>query len=208
MWFDTSLAEFHVQLAQLEKAGAKPISLAALERWLTLGTKPPPPGAVVLCFDDNTRGIYEHAFPELQKRGWPFVVSVHTAFVGVTTGKAHCTWEQLQAMAQGGATLVSQTHSHPPDLRLFSDTRLDKELMLSKASLKKHLGIAPRCITYPSGKWDARVAMAAQHAGYVLGLTEDFGYAERSPHLLGIKRFSTHRRWSEALAAIKRSART
>lgn len=203
VWFDTTVTEFRAQLTQLEKAGAKPVSLVALEHWLTTGTKPPPRGAVVLCFDDNTAGIYEHAFPELRKRGWPFVVCAHTAFVGVSTGKAHCTWEQLQELAQGGATIVSQTHSHPPDLRMLSASKLEKEMALSKASMKKHLGLVPRYVTYPSGKWDARVAQAAQRAGYVLGLTEDFGHAERSPHLLGLNRFSTHRRWKEALVAIQ-----
>lgn len=203
VWFDTTLAEFRGQLAQLEKAGARPISLAALETWLTTGKNPPPKKAILLCFDDNTLGIYEHAFPELMRRGWPFAVSVHTAYVGVTTGKAHNTWEQLRAMAQGGATLVSQTHSHPPDLRTFSEAKLAKELALSKASLGKHAGAVPRFVTYPSGKWDTRVAEAAQKAGYTLGLTEDFGYAERSPHCLGVNRFSTHRRWAEALAALR-----
>lgn len=203
VWFDTTLTEFRHQLAQLERAGARPISLSALETWLTTGKNPPPKKAVVLCFDDNTLGIFEHAFPELQKRGWPFVVSAHTAFVGVTTGKVHGTWEQLQAMAQGGATIVSQTHSHPPDLRTFSPAKLDKEMTLSKVSMQKHLGVAPRSVTYPSGKWDTRVAEAALRAGYQLGLTEDFGAAESSPHRLGLHRYSTHRRWAEALAALQ-----
>ena len=202
VWFDTTIAEFVAQLTALEKAKALPVALPEIERWLTRGEKPPPERSVVLCFDDNTQGIFDFAFPELRKRGWPFVVSAHTAFVGVLTGKAHADWAELKAMAQGGATLASQTHSHPPDLRLFSDTKLAKEFTLSRASMAKHLGSPPRYVTYPSGKWDSRVAQAAQAAGYTLGLTEDFGLAEKSPHCLGINRYSTHRRWAEALRAI------
>ena len=108
-------------------------------------------------------------------------------------------------MAQGGATIASQTHSHPPDLRPFSDTKLAKEFTLSRASMAKHLGSPPRYVTYPSGKWDSRVAQAAQAVGYTLGLTEDFGLAEKSPHCLGINRYSTHRRWAEALRAVGRT---
>ena len=122
----------------------------------------------------------------------------------VQTGKAHCDWSELKAMAQGGATIVSQTHSHPPDLRTFSEAKLAKEFALSRASMAKHLGVTPRYVTYPSGKWDERVARAAQAAGYTLGLTEDFGWAEKSPHCLGINRYSTHRRWAEALQALSR----
>ena len=203
VWFDTTIAEFVAQLATLEKAKARPMALPAIERWLTTGQNPPPERSIVLCFDDNTQGIFDFAFPELKKRGWPFVVSAHTAFVGVKTGKDHCDWDTLKAMVQNGATVASQTHSHPPDLRTFSGTKLAKEFTLSKASMTKHLGLSPRYVTYPSGKWDARVAQAAQAAGYSLGLTEDFGRAENSPHCLGINRYSTHRRWSEALKALQ-----
>jgi poly-beta-1,6-N-acetyl-D-glucosamine N-deacetylase len=203
VWFDTTLREFIDQLTALERAKMQPIDLPRVERWLVTGKNPPPERSVVLCFDDNTQGIFDLAFPELQKRGWPFVVSAHTAFVGVRTGKDHCDWAELKAMAQSGATLVSQTHSHPPDLRSFTDAQLAKEFTLSKASMRKHLGLVPRYVTYPSGKWDTRVAQAAQAAGYTLGLTEDFGSAERSPHCLGINRYSTHRRWAEALAALR-----
>jgi poly-beta-1,6-N-acetyl-D-glucosamine N-deacetylase len=203
VWFDTTVAEFQAQLAALERAQARPVALSAVERWLTVGGSPPPEKSVVLCFDDNTQGIFDFAFPELKRRGWPFVVSAHTAFVGVKTGKDHCDWAELKAMARGGATIVSQTHSHPPDLRSFSAAKLIKEFALSKASMQKHLGSMPRYVTYPSGKWDTRVATAAQAAGYTLGLTEDFGWAEHSPHCLGINRYSTHRRWAEVLAALR-----
>jgi len=208
VWFDTTEQEFDAQLGHLSKAGARPISLDALHRYLTTGGPKPPPGAVVLCFDDNTRGIFEYVFPRLQRRGWPFAVSVHTKYVGVTTGKVHCTWEELRAMSMGGGQIVSQTHTHPPDLRTLSDAALAREMLLSRQILAGELmGQPPAYLTYPSGKWDRRVALAAATAGYRLALTEDQGSAETSPHLLGIHRYSTHRRWTEGLAAVARSAR-
>ena len=181
VWFDTTIAEFRAQLAALEKAKARPIALATVERWLITGQNPPPKNSVVLCFDDNTQGIFDFVFPKMKKRGWPFVVSAHTAFIGVRMGKDHCDWAEIKAMAQGGATIASQTHSHPPDLRTLTEAKLAKEFTLSRVSMAKRLGITPRYVTYPSGKWDARVAQAAQAAGYTLGLTEDFGLAEKSP---------------------------
>ena len=208
VWFDTTVTEFAAQLARLERAGARPITLDALYSFLRTGGPVPPPGAVVLCFDDNTRGIYDHAFPLLRRRGWPFVVSAHTAFVGVRTGKDHNTWEQLRAVERtGGARVVSQTHTHPPDLRALSDTALQREMTRARAIMDREMGRATRFVTYPSGKWDRRVALAAQAAGYRLGLTEDRGAAEASPHLLGLHRYSTHRRFEEALRVIARAAR-
>lgn len=206
VWFDTAVAEFEAQLARLERAGARPIALDALFTYLQAGAPPPPRGAVVLCFDDNTRGIHDHAFPRLQRRGWPFVVSAHTAYVGVRTGKDHNTWEQLRRMERGGARVVSQTHTHPSDLRALPDAALAGEMRQAKARMDRQMVRPTRFVTYPSGKWDRRVALAARAAGYQLGLTEDHGAAETSPHLLGLHRYSTHRRFDEAVRVIARAA--
>lgn len=207
VWFDTTISLLEDQFARLARAGARPISLDALYRYLATGAPLPPPGAVVLCFDDNTRGIFDYAFPRLRARGWPFAVSAHTRYVGVTTSKVHNSWDDLRAMAGGGARIVCQTHTHPPDLRVLSDAALKREMVVSRQIMGRALGALPDFLTYPSGHWDRRVALAAASAGYRMALTEDQGPAETSPHLLGIHRYSTHRRWDEALAAVARSAR-
>lgn len=205
VWFDTGVAEFGRQLDTLEKAGAVPVSLDTVYEHLATGRRLPPARNVVLCFDDNTLGIYEYAFPELTRRGYPFAVSAHTKYVGVRTGKDHCTWENLREMEESGLTrIVSQTHTHPPDLRTLSATALRREMWESKIRHEENMGRTTRFLTYPSGKWDKRVAEAAAEAGYRLGLTEDHGSAESSPHLLGLHRWSTHKRFAEAIAAIRK----
>ncbi len=211
VWFDTTVRAFAAQMDRLAQAGARPVSLDASYAALsgTPGAARLPPHSVVLCFDDNTRGIFEFAYPRLLERGWPFAVCAHTAFVGVRTGKQHNTWEQLRQMERGAAArVVSQTHTHPPDLRTLSDPALAREMTVSKALMDARLGRPTRFVTYPSGKWDRRVARAALAAGYRLGLTEDHGPAETSPHLLALHRYSTHKRFDEALAVIARSARS
>jgi len=207
VWFDTTEAEFDAQCDRLERAGAKPIGLAQASEWLLHGRSRPPKGAVVLCFDDNTVGIHNLAFPILKRRKWPFVVSLHTAYVGVETGKDHNDWNALRRMADSGAVLVSQTVNHPPDLRTLDAGSLEDEMMASRATMARQLGLAPFAVTYPSGKWDRRVAEAAARAGYVIGLTEDHGPAELSQHCLGIRRWSTHKRFDQAVDAIARVAK-
>ncbi len=208
VWFDTTIREFEAQMARLDDAGGRPIALDDLYSYLATGTPAPPPGACVLCFDDNTVGIYDHAFPLLTSRGWPFAVSAHTKYVGVRTGKSHCTYDQLAEMERGGAVrVVSQTHTHPPDLRRLPPPALRRDLWESKVRLEDALGHTVRFVTYPSGKWDNRVAVAARDAGYRMALTEDHGASQTSPHLLGLHRWSTHRRWGEALAAVARAAK-
>jgi hypothetical protein len=206
VWFDTTVAEFESQLARLADAGIRPISLEALYRYLASGVAAPPPGAAVLCFDDNTVGIHQFAAPRLRQRGWPFVVSAHTAYIGKTTSKDHNTFGQLKEMERLGAVVVSQTHTHPPDLRALTDAALAREMTESKRRMAAGLGHDVAYLTYPSGKWDRRVALAAMAAGYRMALTEDYGAAESSPHLLGIHRYSTHRRFEEALRSVAHSA--
>ncbi len=205
VWFDTGVEELARQLDALEKAGAVPVSLDIAYDHLATGRPLPDARNVVLCFDDNTTGIYEYAFPELTRRGYPFAVSAHTRYVGVRTGKDHCTWEQLREMEGSGlARIVSQTHTHPPDLRTLGSSTLRREMWESKIRHEENMGRTARFVTYPSGKWDRRVAEAAAEAGYRLGLTEDHGSAESSPHLLGLHRWSTHKRFAEAVAAVRR----
>ena len=122
------------------------------------------------------------------------------------TGKEHNTWEQLRRIERGGARVASQTHTHPPDLRRLPDAALAREMATAKTRMDEEMGRPTRFVTYPSGKWDRRVALAARAAGYQLGLTEDRGSAESSPHLLGLHRYSTHRRFDEAVRVIARTA--
>jgi poly-beta-1,6-N-acetyl-D-glucosamine N-deacetylase len=207
VWFDTTVREFEEQLTRLSRAGIRPLTLSAFYQYLSTGKPVSPPGSALLCFDDNTVGIHEFAAPRLQKRGWPFIVSAHTAYIGVRTGKDHNTYPMLQTMERMGATIVSQTHTHPPDLRTLSDTALQKEMTESKRRIEDGLRHTVPFMTYPAGKWDKRVAEAAFAAGYVLGLTEDHGAAEKSPHRLAIRRYSTHRRFDEAVGVIARAAK-
>lgn len=207
VWFDTTIAEFDTQIRTLLQSGAKPITLNALYTYLSTGAPAPPPGAVVLCFDDNTVGIHDYAAPRLKSRGWPFAVSAHTAYIGVRTSKDHNTYAMLQEMEKQGAVIVSQTHTHPPDLTQLKEEALRREFTESRRRMETGLSHSVRFITYPAGKWDRRVALAAGAAGYQMGLTEDRGAAESSPSLLGVNRYSTHRRWSEAIQAIRRSAK-
>ncbi|MDX1931830.1 MAG: polysaccharide deacetylase family protein [Capsulimonadales bacterium] len=206
VWFDTTLGEWRTQLARLTRAGAHPISLPDLASYLRTGRPLPPPGACLLCFDDNTSGIFDIAAPALRKRRWPFVVSAHTAYIGIRTGKPHNSYEILRSLEQDGATIVSQTHTHPADLRRLSTEALTREFVRSRDLLARNLGHSVPYVTYPSGKWDDRVTRAAAAAGYLLGLTEDYGAAETSPHTLAVHRFSSHRRFDEAVRAIARSA--
>ena len=208
VWFDTTSALFRQQCTLLKRAGAQVIPLQTAIQWMSTGKNPPPQGATVLCFDDNTSGISTVGIPILREFGWSCVLSAHTDFVGVRTSKPHHSWKELaNLVAKGNVELVNQTASHPPDLRKLTKTKRLQDFERARKAYAKHIATPPIGITYPSGKYDAGVVDDALDAGFTYGLTEDHGVAELSRDMMRIHRWSTHARWEEALAAVRRSAR-
>ncbi|MCS6777251.1 MAG: polysaccharide deacetylase family protein [Chloroherpetonaceae bacterium] len=208
VWFDTTIAEFDRQLAAIRRGQYRVIPLETLRRHLTEGA-PIPPRAIVLTFDDNTRGLYDHVFPRLKRYRFPATLFVHTDYVGVRTVKDHCTWAQLAEMQRSGlVTVQSLTCSHPPDLRAIPPQRLDHELAGSRRAIQRQLGTTVYAIAYTEGKYDARVARAIHRHGYTLAFTEDRGNACASPNRLMIHRYSTLRRFHQALADVDRAHRS
>ena len=209
VYFDTTTRDFGAQLDTIARGGYHVVTLAALRDRLVSGA-PLPTRPLVLTFDDNGAGIYEHAFPLLRAHRFPATLFVHTNYVGKTTSKRHCTWEQLRAMQRSGLIDVqSLTANHPPDLTKLSDADVRHELTLSSTSLERRLGRRPYALVYPYDVYDARVERLAHDAGYVLGFTEDHGNAADSPSLLEIHRYSitVPERFDEALRTVAAAPR-
>ena len=207
VWFDTTVAELEGQFRSIKQRGLTPITLERLAAHLESGS-PVPRGAVVLTFDDNNLGLYRHVFPMLRRYRWPAVLFVHTDYVGVKTGKDHCTWEQLREMERSGLVRVQpHTASHPPDLRKISEKQLARELVYARQVMEKELGGQRAFFAYSEGHYDARVAGAVRKAGYRLGITEDWGAAQRSPNLMMVRRYSMHSRPRQAIDDTARAMR-
>src|SRR5690242_11327999 len=101
---------------------------------------------------------------------------------------AECaTEDELCASArQPGITLGSHTWSHC-NLARLDDATLHDELTRPVAWLEERFGAVCGWISYPYGSFDARVARAAQRAGYVGALRIDGGWiggAARDPFAL------------------------
>ena len=60
VWFDTTLARFKQQLAEIQRRKLRVISLDAYREHL-INTRPLPARSIVLTFDDNTEGLYYYA---------------------------------------------------------------------------------------------------------------------------------------------------
>ena len=193
VYFDITVANFKAQLKRIEDTGATVIPLADLYDHLRNG-KAIPPRSVVLTFDDGYAGQYENAYPILKERGYPATFFVHTGAVGVTTSRAHMSWEQLQALDKEGLVSVEcHTVTHPDDLRKCTDAQLETELKKSKEVLEEKLGRKVRFLAYPVGNADGRVARVAHEAGYELAFTMGPGWAGTPEDALFTPRFSPTR---------------
>ena len=202
VWFDTTSDTFARQLAAVKAGGFHVIALSALRDHLVRGTAVPQK-SLVFTVDDNGEGIYRNAFPLLRKYGYPATLFVHTNFVGKTTSKHHCTWDQLREMAATHAIEIqSLTANHPPDLTKLSDADVTHELRLSAYSLGRRLGARPYALVYPYDVYDSRVERLAARSGYTLAFSEDWGSAEESASLLELHRYSILTRFDQALADV------
>lgn len=207
VWFDIPLADLEEQFEEIRRRGLVPVTLESLARHLERGT-PLPTGSVALTFDDNTLGLYRYLFPLLKRRRWPAALFVHTDYVGRTTGKAHCTWDQLREMERSGLVRVyPHTASHPADLRRLSEAALERELAGARRVMERELGGRRDLFAYSNGFYDERVARAVHRAGYRLAITEDRGAAQRSPNRMMVRRYSMHRRARQALDDTARARR-
>lgn len=198
LWFDCSADEFEKQMAWLKQNQASPISLADFYAHLAAG-KPIPPKSVVITFDDNYQGFWDHALPILRKYGYPAAIFVHTGFVGDRHhGRPKMSWEELQTLVKDPlVTIGSHTVSHPDDITKLDVDKQQRELEDSKADLEKHLGIKIEFLAYPDGKNDKGVQLLSKASGYKLAFTVANGPAEESPNIFAINRY-VHTRLEKA----------
>jgi biofilm PGA synthesis lipoprotein PgaB len=204
VWFDTTVAELEAQFRTIKRLKLNPVTMEALADHLELG-KAIAPRAVVLTFDDNNLGLYQRLWPMLKRFQFPASLFVHTGFVGKTTGKPHCTWDQLREMEKSGLVRVyPHTVTHPADLRTLKDAALDREFLGSRQAVEREMHAPRPVLSYANGFYDDRVARAAKRAGYRLAITEDHGSAESSRNLMMVHRYSMHRRSAQALQEVAR----
>jgi peptidoglycan/xylan/chitin deacetylase (PgdA/CDA1 family) len=206
VYFDCTREEFVAQMDRLAEAGATPITLEQLHRHLTRG-EPVPEKSVVLTFDDNYQGFYDHAYPVLKERGYPAAVFVHTNFVGDKSG-AHpkMDWDTLRALDKEGlVTVASHTCSHPDDMRLLPPDKQRTELVRAKEILEERLGHKIPYFAYPVGRYDKTTLELSEQAGYTLAFTIANGPAEESPGILQVNRY-IHTRLEQALEDSERAA--
>ncbi len=186
---------FRQHLRYLEMTGYNVVPLRHVYEYVTGKRASLPKNAVVITIDDGWRSTYTEAFPELQKRKFPFTVFIYPNIIGKTSNAL--SWSQIREMAKAGVDIQSHALTHPyltkRKHRSMSDEAyaswLRRELAESRRILEKESGKKVQYLAYPYGDYDERVATAAMKAGYLAALTCDFGRVKKGSDPLKMRRF-------------------
>jgi peptidoglycan/xylan/chitin deacetylase (PgdA/CDA1 family) len=162
---------FAAQMRALEGKGYHGVTLAQVDDYWTRGYALPRK-PIVVSFDDGYLSHYTHARPVLKAIGWPGVLNLEVDNVR----PGDLTARQVRALIADGWEVDSHTITHP-DLRTLTDSELRRELVGSRAHLRRRFGVRADYFCYPAGHFDARVVAAVKAAGYRAATTTQPGLA-------------------------------
>ena len=116
-----------------------------------------------ITFDDGHRSNYEQALPLLQQHGvkaWFFLTA---GWIGERP--EYLDWQQAAALQEAGHSIGAHGWSHAL-LTHCHATALQKALRDARTLLEDRLGTPVTALSFPGGRYDARVLDACAEAGY------------------------------------------
>jgi len=164
-----------------------------------------PDHTVAITIDDAFRSVYEHAYPRLRARGWPFTVFVSTEAVDRRL-PAFMSWAQMRRMAAHGAHFADHGTRHvhmlerlPGEDETAWRARIRRNILHGHARLVAELGpavdTAPKLFAYPYGEYDTALANLVRSLGFV-GLGQESGAIGAHSDLRALPRFPMAERFA------------
>ena len=131
-----------------------------------------------ITFDDAYISIYQHAWPMLKQRGWPFTIFVATEPVQ-TGNPGYMNWAQLKELAQNRAEIASHSHSHGHLIRRQPGEdhktwllRVRRDITRARGLLREQ-GFESAAFAWPYGEYNAALLKLITDLGMV-------GYGQQS----------------------------
>lgn len=158
------------------------------------------PDCVALTFDDGFASVAERAAPLLAQFAVPATLFLTTQHVGRDNRwpsqpsdaplQPMMRWSDVRDLAGNGWAIEAHSLSHP-DLRKLEDDALTRELRAPSEAIERHTGQRPRCLAYPYGYFDARVAERAR-ADFEFAVTTVFRPLSRSEDPMRVPRLDSY----------------
>lgn len=149
-------SQFRRQMMWLRLRGYSPISAVHYLDWLRYA-KPLPKKPLILTFDDAYADNATHAYPVLERAGFPGIVFAITGLTGGNTmwdGLPMMSLQDLRDWSARGIEVGAHTKTHP-ELPALSDRSIEDEVEGSKLDLL-NAGFVAVSFAYPYGCFDAR----------------------------------------------------
>lgn len=180
-------AEFERQMQALKDEGFTVIGMQQFLAWRR-GEKDIPAKCAIITIDDGYISGYDTAWPILKKFGYPFTMFVYVNYIG--SGGKSISWEQLGEMRDAGVDIQSHSYSHSnlkapgggvdrrtkemvqKDIQALGlDGWLRKEIVESKQTIEKQLGVKVNAFAYPFGIHSPKAREVIKEAGYEAAFT-------------------------------------
>jgi len=173
-----SVDAFEQQMAFLKQEGYKTISLSLLKKGMDeeLETSEK---LIVMTFDDGRLGVYNHAFPVLEKYGFTGTVYAVPRWVegqGVPQDEQYSlfmSWEQLKMLCCHGWEIGSHSYDHQ-DLTMLGAKEINHNLVLAEQALFNKLNVMVQHFCFPYGKYDSNVLSAVDKYQTCVGTAKGF----------------------------------
>ncbi|WP_075184930.1 polysaccharide deacetylase family protein [Teredinibacter haidensis] len=190
-----ALFESHLRFLEEQGFTVLPIErLSSMQQKTGKGWSNLPDKSIIITFDDGYRSIYQHAWPLLKRRGWPFTVFINSK-PHDESNPLYMSWEQLRELAKAGATVANHSDSHPHFIRQregesskqWQQRRL-QEITFAEQRIKKEIGKSVKMFAHPFGEYDSAMLEMLAAEGY-LGFGQQSGPMAVSSHPQAIPRF-------------------
>ena len=100
------------------------------------------------------------------------------------------THEEIEEM-KSWVDFQSHTCLHPV-LTMCDDETARREIALSKQHLERDYALTINAISYPNGDYSERDVRLCEEAGYICGITVDYGFNDNNTNLMRLKRISVN----------------
>ncbi len=166
---------FAGQMATLDRAGWRTITLAQLADDLANGRRPEP-RTFVITFDDGYDDGFLYALPILQRHNFVATYFIVTGRIG---RPGDLTADHVKALASAGMEIGDHTVDHL-GLAGLPLAKMRFQVENSALAIEGLIGSRPATFAYPFGSDDPAVAVEVARAGFAMAVTSVEGVGESS----------------------------
>lgn len=171
-----------------------------------------PDKLLAITFDDGYQDIFDNAYPQLKKRGWPFSV-----FISPKPIKDHYPdtmgWHTLQEMTRHGGRIFNHSESHnhliytaPQETDAQWQMRTREDIQSAQTSIESYFPGTPKILAYPYGEYNNALKALLTSMGYT-GIGQQSGPLHSSSDLLALPRYPASGVYSD-LNSLREKLRT